>query len=122
MGVESSLVAQNAPCDAGELVGQRNGEFVSVQPLRRGLEPRTEAVSRPILWAHQEDLRGLDEERPQIFATALGNAAQNWPTARAVLSRNETEPGAKVATSFKSLSCTDRSDQSGRDQWPDTGH
>ena len=83
-----------------------------IYPLRCGLEPRTEAVSRPIFGAHQEDLRGLDEERAQILAAAFGDAAQNWPASCAVLSGNKTEPGAKVASAFKSLARPDRGHQS----------
>src|SRR6185503_438113 len=122
MGVESTVVPQHAPGNAGELVGQGNCQFVLVQPLCRVLEPCPEAISRPILWAHQEDFRGLDEERPQVFAAVFRDAAQNRPSTRAVLSGNKAEPGTKVAPAFESLTRADRGHQSGRDQRPDTGH
>jgi hypothetical protein len=40
-------------------------------------------------------------ESTQVFATALGDATQDGPPAGAVLSRDETEPGAKIAPAFK---------------------
>jgi hypothetical protein len=36
-----------------------------------------------------------------------------------MLSRHEAEPGAKIATAFKSLACADRSHNAGGDQRPD---
>jgi len=56
MGIERFVVAQLAPSDAGELVGQCDRELVPVQPLRRRFEPRGEAVSGPVVRAHQENL------------------------------------------------------------------
>src|SRR5437868_14016723 len=52
VGIEGCVVAQDAPGDAGELVGQGDRELVSVQSLRRRLEPRAEAISGPIVRAH----------------------------------------------------------------------
>ena len=52
-------MAQHALGDARELVGQCDGELVPVQPLRRRLEPCAEAISGPIVRAHQQDLRRL---------------------------------------------------------------
>jgi hypothetical protein len=34
VGIEGFVVAQDAPRDTGELVGQRDGELVPVQSLR----------------------------------------------------------------------------------------
>ena len=59
VAIEGFAVAQDAPSDPGELVGQGNGKFVLVQSARRSCEPSTEAIPGPIMRAHQEDLRRL---------------------------------------------------------------
>jgi hypothetical protein len=47
---EGASLVENRPRDAGELVGQRNGEHVVVQsPLRR-LDPGLEPIAFPMLW------------------------------------------------------------------------
>src|SRR5262249_48935942 len=47
---EGAPLVENRPGDAGELVGQRNGEHVVVQPLFRRLDPRLEPIALPMLW------------------------------------------------------------------------
>jgi hypothetical protein len=42
-------LVENRPGDAGELVGQRNGEHVVVQSLLRCLDPRLEPIAFPML-------------------------------------------------------------------------
>src|SRR6516225_9146 len=79
MGIEGSVVAQYTPGDARELAGQRDGDLVPVQPLRRRREPRAEAISGPVVRAHQQHLCCLDQQRAQIFAASLGNAAKDGP-------------------------------------------
>src|SRR5205814_587654 len=59
MGIEGLVVAQDAPGDTAEFVGQGDGELVPVQSLRCRLQPRAEAVSGPVVRAHQEHLRRL---------------------------------------------------------------
>ena len=122
MGIEGLVVAQDAPGDARELVGQGDGELVPVQSLRCRFEPRAEAEPGPVVRAHQEDLRRLDQQRAQVLAASLGDAAQDRSPAGAVLSRHEAEPGAKVAPAVKSLAGADRGDKAGRDQRPDAGN
>ena len=61
----------------------------------------------------------LDQQRAQIFATPLGDAAQDRPATGAVLSRHDAEPGTKIAPAFKSLTGADRRHHGGRDQRPD---
>jgi len=77
MGIECFLVAQNTPGNSGKLVGQRDGEFVLVQAARGGCKPRAEAIARPIVRTHQEDLRRLDQQCAQILTTALGDATKD---------------------------------------------
>src|ERR1043166_5693416 len=60
VAIEGLVVAQDAPADAGELVGKRHRELVSVQPLGCRLQPCTEAKSGPVVRTHQQHLRRLD--------------------------------------------------------------
>ena len=122
MGIEGFVVAQHAPGDARELVGQRDGKLVPVQSLRCCLEPCAEAISGPIVRAHQEDLRRLDQQRAQVFAAPLGDATEDRPPARTMLSRHKAEPGSKVAPAFESLAGADCGHDAGRDQRSDTRH
>ena len=118
-GIEGFVVAQDAPGNSGELVGQGDGEFVPVQSFRCSFEPRAEAVSGPIVWAHQEDLGRLDQQRAQVLAAPLGDGGRDRSPARAVLPRDEAEPGSKIAPAVKSLSHADRSHKTGGDYRPD---
>ncbi len=43
--LEGSTTSQNAPGDAGELVGQRNRQHVAVQPLLSRLDPGLEPMA-----------------------------------------------------------------------------
>src|ERR1019366_2370172 len=47
---EVPAMSQNAPSDAGQLVGERNREHVGVQPLLGRLDPGFEPVTLPALW------------------------------------------------------------------------
>jgi hypothetical protein len=49
-------MSQDAPSNAGELVGERDGEDVVMQPLLGRLEPRLEAVALRAV--------GLDQHNP----------------------------------------------------------
>ena len=51
VGIEGLVVAQDAPGDAGQLVGQRDGELVPVQPLGCRFEPGAEAEPGPVVAA-----------------------------------------------------------------------
>src|SRR5215472_16764533 len=58
MGVESLVMAQDAPGNAGELVGQCDGELMPVQPLGCCSQPRAEAKPRP--GVRDEDWKSVD--------------------------------------------------------------
>ncbi len=60
-------------------------------------EPRPEAELLPIVRSHQDDMRRLDEQGPQILATALGYASKDRFATRAELARDEADPGAFLA-------------------------
>src|SRR5439155_17946265 len=80
------------------------------------------AISRPIVRAHQEHLRRLDQQRAKVLAAALGDAPEDRTAAGAVLSRHQTEPGTEIAPTLKSLAAANRGDKPGRDHWPDARH
>jgi hypothetical protein len=48
--LECSTVSKDAPGNARELVGERDGEDVVMQPLLGRLEPRLEPVTMPTFW------------------------------------------------------------------------
>src|ERR1035441_8551808 len=59
---EVPAMSQNAPSDAGQLVGERNREHVGVQPLLGRLDPGFEPVTLPALWLDQHNPRRLHEQ------------------------------------------------------------
>src|SRR6266516_802623 len=64
--LETPAPCKNAPRDAGELVGERDGEHVVVQPLLGRLEPGLEPVALPALGLDQYDPRRLDGQDAQV--------------------------------------------------------
>src|ERR1700730_18197570 len=59
--LECSTMSQNAPSDASELVGERDGEDVVMQPLLGCFEPRLEPVTIPAPGLDQYSPCGLNE-------------------------------------------------------------
>jgi hypothetical protein len=49
-GLESSAMSQDAPSNAGELVGERDGENVVMQSALRRFDPRLEPIALPMFW------------------------------------------------------------------------
>ena len=76
-GVEGLLVAQDAPRDPRQLVGQGRCQLVAMEPWSCVQKPCSEAETLPIVRAHQDDVCGLDEQGSEILAASLGNAAQD---------------------------------------------
>src|SRR5499433_3697624 len=64
--LECSTMRKHAPGNAGELVGERDGEDVVMQPLLGRLEPPLEAVPVPALRLDQYNPRGLNEQNAQV--------------------------------------------------------
>ena len=60
---EVPTMSQNAPSDAGQLVGERNREHVRVQPLLGGADPGFESMALPALWPDQDNPRRLYEQQ-----------------------------------------------------------
>src|SRR5215475_8160636 len=69
---EGAPLVENRPRDAGELVGQRNGEHIVVESLLRRLDPRFESIMLPLLWTEldQNDPGRLNEQNAQIAIAA----------------------------------------------------
>jgi hypothetical protein len=55
-------MSQDAPSNASELVGERDGEDVVMEPLLGRFEPRLEPVTIPALRLDQYSPCGLDEQ------------------------------------------------------------
>src|SRR5262249_26624290 len=72
---------KHAPGNAGELVGERNGEDVVMQPLLGCLEPRFEAVPVPAVRLDQYDPGGLNEQNAQVAIAALRYLAEDGAVA-----------------------------------------
>jgi hypothetical protein len=75
-------MSKDAPCNASELVGERDGEDVVMQPLLGRFEPRLEPVTIPA--------RGLDQYNPcglveQNDAHSRHPAAQELSTIKGAL-------------------------------------
>src|SRR5215470_7261361 len=71
--LEGAALVENCPGDAGELIGERNGEHVVVQSLLRRLDPRAEPIALPMLWPdlYQHDPGCLNKQSAQIAIATL---------------------------------------------------
>jgi hypothetical protein len=120
--VEGLLVAQDAPRNPRQFVGQGRCQLVAMQPWSRVQQPCSEAEAFPIVRAHQDDVCGLDEQGSKILAASLGDAAQDGPATCAVLAWHKTKPCPEIAPALECLPCSDGSDHGRRDQRTDTGN
>src|SRR2546425_2926673 len=75
--LEGPTMSKNAPGDARQLVGERDGEHVVVQPLLGRLEPGLEPVALPALWLDQHDPCRLDEQDAQVAIATLRYLAED---------------------------------------------
>src|SRR5215467_10956491 len=73
-GLEEATASQHAPCDACELVGERDGKHVAMQPLLGRLDPTLKPMTLPALWLDQHHPGSLHEQNAQI-AIAAQNAS-----------------------------------------------
>jgi hypothetical protein len=64
-------MSQNTSSNASELVGERDGEDVVMQPLLGRLEPRLKPVTIPALRLDQYNPRGLNEQNAQVAIAAF---------------------------------------------------
>ena len=96
-------MSQDAPGNAGQLVGQGRCQLVLVHPFGGLCQPGAEAELLPVFGSHQDDLGCLNEQCSQIFAAALRDAPEDRFAARAVLARHQPQPGSEVTATFKSF-------------------
>src|SRR5215212_9848557 len=80
-GLISAVLAQHAPGDPGQLVGQSGREHVVVQALGGCREPSPEAVLVPLRGPEKHNASGLPEELPKVAVATLRDAPQNGPIA-----------------------------------------
>ena len=71
--VKRAPVAQHAPGNPCQFVGQGRGELITVKPFGALFQPSPEAEALPVVRAHQDHVRGLDEQGAQVAAAGLGD-------------------------------------------------
>jgi putative SOS response-associated peptidase YedK len=90
VGIESFIVAQNAPGDARELVGQGDGEFVPVQSLIHDRMPVILPSEDWPLWLSEEE---ADVERLKAtLAPYPGKDMTMWPVSQRVGNVRNNDP------------------------------
>jgi len=117
--VEGLVVAQDAPRDPRQFVGQSRFQLVTLKTWGCVQKPRSEAETLPIMRTHQDDVRSLNEQGSKIFAPSPGDAAQDGSTTCAVLAGYETEPCTEISSALECFAGTNGSDHGGRDQRAD---
>jgi hypothetical protein len=107
LGLVSSGRSRSNP---RQLIGERDGQDVTMQALSRSREPGSKAVLCPARRMKLNGTGALDEEHPQIAITTLGDAAKYRAITGRHLPRNQTKPGGKIAPLCKGGSIADSSD------------
>src|SRR5207253_10238390 len=121
--LEGAPFVENCPCDAGELVGERDRQHVVMQSLLGCLNPRAEPIALPLLaQLDYDDPRRLDEEGSQIAIAALRYRTKDRAIAGRYLLGHQAEPGAEVAALRERIAGADRGHHRARDDWPDAWH
>src|SRR6516164_7183574 len=95
--LECSTMSQDAPRNASELVGERDGEDVVMQPLLGRFEPRLEPVTIPALRPDQYSPSGLNEQNAQVAVAAFRYLAEDGAVASRDLLGDQPQPGGEVA-------------------------
>src|SRR5215813_3670373 len=115
-------MSKDAPSNAGELVCERDGEDVVMQPLLGRLEPRLKAVALRALGLDQHNPCRLDEQDTQVAIAALGYLAEDGAVAGRDLLGDEPQPGGEVAAFRERIAGADRSYHRAGDDWPNPRH
>src|ERR1700693_5836894 len=95
--LETPATGKNAPGDARQLVGERDGEHVVVQPLLGRLEPGLEPMPLPALGLDQHNPRRLDEQDAQVAIATLRYLAEDCAIPSRDLLGDEPQPSGEVA-------------------------
>jgi hypothetical protein len=90
-------MSQDAPSNASELVGERDGKDVVMQPLLGRLEPRLEAMALPAPGLDQYNPCGLNEQNAQVAIAAFRYPAEDRAVPGRDLLGDESQPGGEVA-------------------------
>src|SRR5262249_36548726 len=114
-----STMSKDAPSNASELVGERDGEDVVMQPLLSRFEPRLEAVALPALGLDQYDPCRLHEQDPQVAIATFRYLAKDGAGAGRDLPGDESERGGEVAALRERITTADRSYDCAGDDRPD---
>jgi hypothetical protein len=122
VGIKAPSVSQNAPGNAGKLVGQGGCQLVLVHPFGSFCQPWPEAELLPVFWSHHDDVSGLNEQGWQIFTAALRYTPEDSVSTGAILTGYEPQPGSEVTPAFKSFPGADGCHHCGLNNRADTGN
>jgi len=89
-GLEDATASQHAPCDACELVGERDRKHVAVESLLGRLDPMLKPMTFPALWLDQHHPGSLYEQNAQIAIAALRYLAEDGAVSSRELLGHET--------------------------------
>src|SRR6266702_2136150 len=119
---EGASMGKNAPGDPGQFIGQRNREYIVVQPLPCGFNPGLEAVTLPALRFDQHHPCRLHEQNPQVAVTSLRYLAEDGAVPGRYLLGDKAQPGGEVAAFGEHIACADCRYHRAGDDRPDTGY
>src|SRR5262249_51163952 len=108
-GLEVPIMSKNTPGDARQLVGERDGEHVVVQPLLGRLEPGLEPMALPALGLDQHNPRRLNEQDPQVAIATLRYLAEDCTIPSRGLPGDEPQPSGEVAAFGERIAFANRS-------------
>src|SRR6266436_6245813 len=120
--LEGAAMGENAPCDARQLVGKRDRQYIAVQPPLGRLDPGFEPVAFPVLRSDQYDPGGLNEEDAQVAIAALRYLAKDRAVSRRELLGDKTQPSGEVAALGERIPGADRRHHRAGDNRPDPRH
>ena len=100
---------KHGPGDASEFVGERYRQQIAMREAFGGsFDPRPQSPHRCGRPPYQHDVGGLNEQRPEISVTALGDLAELGAIASRLLLGYQTEPSAKIAALTEAAAIADR--------------
>jgi len=120
--LEVTLLGDDGPGDAGELVGQRDGGDVVASALLEGQRPGDEAVRPSALGAGQHRSGPVDEEHAQVGVAAFADASQAAGEAAGAFAGGDAEVAGEVAARREAMQVADEGEQRRGGQPSDAGH
>ena len=110
---------QHCPRDARHLVGKRNRHDQGRSPRQKLRRPS--GGWRPLAGEPQNGGRADDQEPANVRVALFGDAAQAFFPATRMLSRNEAEPGGKLAPGGEDACISYRCSDCAGNDWADPG-